>query len=112
MSAAFCTVAVELLRLPVGQGNGRGRDRDRDVVGACRVREAVPLAFASKVLVAVTVIFCVVEIGSGRNVQARIRIDVPTCGLMLQVTPVELIPNTTGGELLASARRSTSESQD
>ena len=64
------------------------------VVGPCKVRDAVPLAFVSKVLVAVTVIFCVVAIVAGATYSPEFESIVPTCGLMLQVTPVELTPKT------------------
>jgi hypothetical protein len=60
----------------------------------CSVTVAVPTAVESKTLVAVTVTFWLAAIGEGAVYKPLLASIVPTCGEMLHVTPVWLIPVT------------------
>src|SRR6266700_4037609 len=58
------------------------------------VTEVVPVAAGSKLLVAVTVTFWLVEMGDGAVYRPVLGSMAPSWGLMLQVTPVWLMPET------------------
>src|SRR6266567_920304 len=59
----------------------------------CSVMVALPLVLGSKTLVAVTVTFWLAAIWSGAAYRPLL-VMAPTCGLILQVTPVWLMPVT------------------
>ena len=64
------------------------------MAGGCSVMVAAPVAVGSKTLAAVTVTFWLAEIAAGAVYRPLDGLMEPTCGLMLQVTPVWLMPLT------------------
>src|ERR1019366_1863874 len=93
--ALFVTVAVNCCVWPSVRDTEVGEILTATAAGACSVILAVPETLVSKTLVAVTVILWLVAMEAGAVYRPLLGSIVPTCGLMLQVTPVTLIPDTT-----------------